>query len=174
MASTFGAAGAEGLRTFARRRRAVLRAAVVGVTGLLLVGTGCTDTRPLDEDAPTSDDTPTAEEALAAVGIPAPEAELSLSEGITVSDLDEWSVRVSFTAPVEEVTSWVAGSFNGSEGLPVSQDGGAISQRFTPEEVRKGARYITGSNPSDPSATYTVLISPEGTDVVVAAARTSR
>ena len=155
-------------------RRDALRAAVVGTTTLLLVGTGCDNTRTPEESTPMTDDTPTAEEALAAVGIPAPEAELSVSKGITVSDLDEWSVRVSFTAPVEEVTSWVAGSFNGSEGLPVSQDGGTISQRFTPEEVRKGARYITGSNPSDPSATYTVLISPEGTDVVVTAARTSR
>lgn len=159
--------------TIAPRRRALLRAAVIGGTGLLLVGTGCTVTRTTEED-PTMNDSPTAEEALAAVGVPAPDAQLEVADGIVVSELDEWSVRVSFSASADEVSSWVANSFGGAEGLPVSQDGATISQRFAPDEVHKGARYLDGSNPEDPSATYTVLISPEGTEVVVAAARTSR
>ncbi|QCR53780.1 hypothetical protein C1N80_09460 [Brachybacterium sp. SGAir0954] len=119
-------------------------------------------------------DSPTAEEALELVGLPAPDAELSVSEGIIVSDLDEWSVRVSFTAPADEVDAWRQDAFDGADGLPVTRDGATISQRFAGEEVREGARYIDGSNPEDPAAVYTVLVSPEGTDVVVAAARTSR
>lgn len=121
-----------------------------------------------------TDDQPTAEEALRSVGIIVPDAELTVSEGIVVSDLDEWSVRVSFSDSAEAIADWVSETFNGSEGLLVSSDGATISQRFSPEEVHEGARYLNGSNPEDPSATYTVLISPEGTDVVIAAARTSR
>ena len=49
-------------------RRDALRAAVVGTTTLLLVGTGCDNTRTPEESTPMTDDTPTAEEALAALG----------------------------------------------------------------------------------------------------------
>lgn len=155
-------------------RRAVLLTAGLGAIATLLPVSGCTIRHSPKENPTMTDDQPTAEEALRSVGIIVPDAELTVSEGIVVSDLDEWSVRVSFSDSAEAIADWVSESFNGSEGLLVSSDGGTISQRFSPEEVHEGARYLNGSNPEDPSATYTVLISPEGTDVVIAAARTSR
>lgn len=161
-------------RSTVTRRRTALRAAFVAGAALLLTATGCSDSRSPEEDSPATRDSPTAEDALQSVGIPAPSAELSVSEGIVVSDLDEWSVRVAFSAPPEQIEEWLSASFNGALGLPVTWDGATISQRFAPEEIHEGARFVDGSNPSDPSATYTVLISPEGTDVVIAAARTSR
>lgn len=97
-----------------------------------------------------------------------------MSEGIHDADLDEWSVRVSFAAEPPSIDAWIGDAFGEAHGLPETQDRAQISQRFEPDEVHQGARYLSGSNPSDPSATYTVLISPEGSSVVVAAARTSR
>ncbi len=155
-------------------RRAVLLTAGLGAIATLLPVSGCTIRHSPKENPTMTDDQPTAEEALRSVGIIVPDAELTVSEGIVVSDLDEWSVRVSFSDSAEAIADWVSETFNGSEGLLVSSDGATISQRFSPEEVHEGARYLNGSNPEDPSATYTVLISPEGTDVVIAAARTSR
>lgn len=117
---------------------------------------------------------PTPQEALEAVGLPVPSTELHASEGIRLSDLDEWSVQVGFDGDRAEIDAWLAQAFGESRGLTVGADGEPISQRLAPEDVTSGSRYILGSNPADPAATYTVLISPDGTHVTVAAARTAR
>ena len=92
-----------------------------------------------------------------------------------VSELDEWSLRVSFSADAGTVEdSGAAEAFGESRGLSVPEDGMSLSQRFDPEEIVEGTRFLDGSNPQDPSATYAVLISPEGTEVLIALARTSR
>ncbi|MGO1481144.1 MAG: hypothetical protein ACTHWF_08475 [Brachybacterium sp.] len=152
--------------------------ATMGAVMALVALTGCnltTETDPPEtEDTPMTDDTPTAEEALEAVGLPVPEANLATAEGIVVSELDEWSLRVSFSADAGTVEDWLAEAFGESRGLSVPEDGMSLSQRFDPEEIVEGTRFLDGSNPQDPSATYAVLISPEGTEVLIALARTSR
>lgn len=155
------------------RRRTVLLAARPAAAVLL---SACAVTEPDDDEATATVDLPaTPEEALTAVGLPVPDAQLSLSEGIINTDLLEWSLRVTFTGDAETVRTWMADAFGeGANGLPVSEDGAPISPRLAPEEVHVGMRWESGSNPMDPNATYTVLISAEGTDVTVAAARTAR
>ncbi|MDN5900260.1 MAG: hypothetical protein L0H74_09350 [Brachybacterium sp.] len=152
--------------------------ATMGAVVALAALTGCeltTETDPPEtEDTPMTDETPAAEEALEAVGLPVPEADLTIGEGIVVSELDEWSLRVSFSADAGTVEEWLAEAFGESRGLTVPEDGMSLSQRLAPEEVTKGSRFLDGSNPEDPSASYAMLISPEGTEVLIALARTSR
>lgn len=156
------------------RRRIALIGALSLVPPSLL--TACSISDPKNEKTTVMTSKPsTPEEALTAVGLPVPDAELTLSEGIVNTELLEWSLRVTFTGSAETVQTWMADAFGeGTNGLPVSEDGAPISPRIAPEEVHTGMRWESGSNPRDPNATYTVLISSDGTDVVVAAARTTR
>lgn len=82
---------------------------------------------------------PSAEEALHSAATPGPGVELSLGEGIVVSDLDVWSMRIAFSAPAEDVETWLSTAFDGAGGLPVTRGGATISQRFAPEEIHEGA-----------------------------------
>lgn len=157
-----------------RRRRALT---LFVPLSLLALGACDAPTRPRRQDttiATTAAAPATPEEALRAVGLTVPDTPLTMEDGIHLSDLDEWSVRIRFEADHDAIEAWIRDSFGEAHGLPVSSDGEPLSQRFHHDEIHRGARWFNGSNPSDPSATYTVLVSPEGTSVVVAAARTSR
>lgn len=157
------------------RRRITALAATSSLAAAALLITSCDSSHTNDGGEKTmTQQAISAEQALDAIGLPAPNAALSITEGIVVSDADEWSVRITFSADEVLVSAWLADAFDGAQGLTVPEDAANISQRFHSDEIVKDSRYITGSHPADPSATYTVLISPDGRDVIIAAARTSR
>ena len=152
-----------------RRRTAITAAALLALTA-----SGCNlEDRIIREDVVLPPPPP--DEALQIVGLPVPDAELTGEEGLHPSELsEEWSLRITFTMEPWEVDAWIVEAFGGPEWLLEREKGDPVDQRIPPEDVLDGSRSKKGTNPEDRSATYAVLVHPDGRDVIIAAAWTAR